>query len=89
MYIKGYVYRIYFASSDSLFDPWRELNQIAEVYSVRLTRALGRKNELANQLSHSIKALPLEKAQVAQLFKNFPTFYETLRLITVFTRAYH
>jgi hypothetical protein len=31
----------------------------------------------------------LEKPPVAQLFRNFPTFYGTTRFITVFTRALH
>jgi hypothetical protein len=31
----------------------------------------------------------LEKLLVIQLLKNFPTFYGTLRFITVFTRALH
>jgi hypothetical protein len=31
----------------------------------------------------------LEKPPVAQLLKNFPTFYGTRRFITVFTRALH
>jgi hypothetical protein len=30
-----------------------------------------------------------EKPSVAQLLKNFPTYYGTLRFITVFTRALH
>jgi hypothetical protein len=32
---------------------------------------------------------PLEKLLIAQLLKNFPEFYGTLRFITVFTRALH
>jgi hypothetical protein len=31
----------------------------------------------------------LEKPPVAQLLKNFPTFYGTQRFITVFTKALH
>jgi hypothetical protein len=31
----------------------------------------------------------MEKLTVAQLLKNFPTFYGTQRFITVFTRALH
>jgi hypothetical protein len=31
----------------------------------------------------------LDKPPVVQLLKNFPTFYGTRRLITVFTRALH
>jgi hypothetical protein len=41
-----------------------------------------------NVLTSRILAL-LEKAPDAQLLKNFPPFYETLRFITVFTRAFH
>jgi hypothetical protein len=31
----------------------------------------------------------LEKPLIAQLFKNFPTFYRTRRFITMFTRVFH
>jgi hypothetical protein len=31
----------------------------------------------------------LQKPTVAQLFKNFPTFYGTRRIIAVFTKALH
>jgi hypothetical protein len=58
-------------------------------------------NSLPSQCSTSIKTIAglgihvltnsrlLEKPTVAQLLKNFPTFYGTRRLITVFTRARH
>jgi hypothetical protein len=52
-----------------------------------------------NQLSYCVLFLsimtnpkglsPLEKPPVAQLFKNFPTFYGTRSFITVFIRARH
>jgi hypothetical protein len=32
---------------------------------------------------------PYEKPPVAQLLKNFPTFYATQRFITVFTTVHH
>jgi hypothetical protein len=32
---------------------------------------------------------PLKKPPFVKLFENIPTFYGTLRFITVFTRAFH
>jgi hypothetical protein len=42
-------------------------------------------NTLTPRRRHSL----LEKSTVAQLLKNLPTFYETRRFITVFTRVRH
>jgi hypothetical protein len=40
-------------------------------------------------ISNSWRWALLEKKSVVQLLKNFPAFYGTRRLITVFTRALH
>jgi hypothetical protein len=41
-------------------------------------------------ITHTLMELsPLEKLPIVQLLKNFPAFYETRRLITVFTRVLH
>jgi hypothetical protein len=39
--------------------------------------------------TNSVELSLLEKAPVAKLLKNFPTFYGTRRLITMFTRTLH
>jgi hypothetical protein len=40
-------------------------------------------------LTHWWSRVLLEKSPIVQLLKNFPAFYGTRRLITVFTRALH
>jgi hypothetical protein len=42
-----------------------------------------------NSLAQRNKIALLEKLLVAQLLKNFPTFYETRNVITVFTGVFH
>jgi hypothetical protein len=45
-------------------------------------------HELSNELTPWSRVL-LEKPAVAQLLRNFPTFYRTRRIIAVFTIAHH
>jgi hypothetical protein len=68
--------------------------QISELINSEWPQARERNQSRYNTNNHSNWLTPwswalLEKPPVAQLLKNFPTFYGTRRFITVFTRALH